>query len=120
MSVFLIDEDLPRKLAAELQASELNAVDIRDLGLGGKPDSAIFEYAMQRNLTIVTADLDFASLLTYPLRSHFGIVEARLPHLLSAVSTNQRIVQALRSLSEEPLAGTIVIIEPDRVRLRRA
>jgi predicted nuclease of predicted toxin-antitoxin system len=116
---FLIDEDLPRNLAASLRASGLDATDVRDAGLGGAPDSAIFEHARRRNLAIVTADLGFASLLTYPLGTHRGIVVARLPQELPVPSTNRRIVEALLGLLGEDLTETLVIIEPDRVRLRR-
>ncbi|MEK7476353.1 MAG: DUF5615 family PIN-like protein [Candidatus Coatesbacteria bacterium] len=120
MVAFLVDEDLPRNLAAALRAGGFEAVDVRDAGLRGRPDSAVFDHALRRNLVIVTADLDFASILAYPLGTHHGIVVARLPQELSVASTNRRIVQALLGLGSEDLAGTLAIIEPDRVRLRRA
>ena len=39
---FLIDEDLPRSLAAALRKDGLAADDVRDLGLRGQDDANVF------------------------------------------------------------------------------
>ena len=95
-------------------------MDVRDAGLAGAPDSRILEYALRQNLAIITADLGFASLLTYPLDSHRGIVVARLPQEMSVTTLNKRIAEALKGIAKEDIAGALVIIEPERIRLRHA
>ena len=95
-------------------------MDVRDVGLGGAPDSTILAHALRQKLAIVTADLGFASLLTYPLGSHNGIVVARLPQELSVTTLNKRIAEALKGIAKEDIAGALVIIEPERIRLRQA
>ena len=119
MAAFLVDEDLPRNLASELRAAGIDAIDIRDVNLGGSLDAAVFEYAVKSHRVIVTGDLDFSNVLTYPLSSHRGIAVARLPGELSVALTNKRIVDAITGLAGEELTAALVIIEPDRVRVRR-
>jgi predicted nuclease of predicted toxin-antitoxin system len=48
---FLVDENLPRSLAKVLRESGFDAVDVRDLGLRGKPDSEIFRAALAHEAT---------------------------------------------------------------------
>lgn len=54
---FLIDENLPRSLAASLQKLGYEANDVRDLGLRGKSDNSIYQCAQRDQATIITNDL---------------------------------------------------------------
>ena len=119
MTRFLVDEDLPRSLAHLLRTEGLDAEDVRDVGLRGKTDSEVLQYAVSQDRALVTADLDFANLLTVPLGSHRGIVVARLPNELPVTHVNGAIVEAIRALSEGDLSGALVIVEPGRIRLRK-
>ena len=120
MSRFLVDEDLPRSLAPALRAAGYDATDVRDEGLRGAPDAHIFAAAQQRSMVVVTADVEFGNELTYPLASHHGVMLARLPGALPAPMLVHAIVTAVASLAGEQLAGTIVIVEPGRLRVRRS
>jgi predicted nuclease of predicted toxin-antitoxin system len=76
---FLIDENLPRSLAPRLREAGFEAVDIRDLGLRGKPDTEILEGALAHDAVLVTEDVGFVSLM----REHptlKGCVLVRLPN----------------------------------------
>jgi predicted nuclease of predicted toxin-antitoxin system len=119
MARFLVDEDLPRSLAALLRAAGIAAEDVRDLGLRGKPDDEIFAYATAHGLALLTADVGFGNLLRFPLGTHVGIVVARFPNEVPTVTLNQAILHAVQGLSDEETSGSLVMIEPGRLRLRR-
>lgn len=56
---FLIDENLPPRLAGWLNARGHDAIHVRDCGLLGAADSALAELASREGRVIVTQDADF-------------------------------------------------------------
>lgn len=118
MPRFLVDENLPRSLARRLRELGVEAHDVRDLELRGRPDTEVLETALARDLVLLTGDLGFGSLLrTVP--SFPGLILIRLPDEWPTSRVNETIEKALTPLLEKDLAGLLVVIEPDRVRLRR-
>lgn len=120
MPSFLVDEDLPRSLLGALRSAGMVAQDVRDIGLRGRPDHEIIEYAVQHRLALLTADVGFGNLLRFPLGRHTGVVIARFPNEASTVQVNTAIVNALSDLTDDEIFGNLIVIEPGRVRLRRA
>ncbi|HSO76622.1 MAG TPA: DUF5615 family PIN-like protein [Blastocatellia bacterium] len=57
---FLIDESMPRSLAALIASFGFEADDVRDIGLRGKPDSEVPAAAATADAIIVTKDRGFA------------------------------------------------------------
>lgn len=119
MGRFLVDEDLPRSVATRLRAGGTLAEDVRDIGLRGSSDDAVLAHAVAHGLTLLTADLDFANLLRFPLGSHRGIVTVRLPSQWPAARRTQIIADTARDLPDEVALGCLVILEAGRIRLRR-
>ena len=119
MARFLIDEDLPRSLAPRLTASGLAAEDVRDRALRGHPDDAVFRHAVAHGFALLSGDLGFANLVRFPLGTHHGIVVARFPNNWPVEALNAALQAALRGLTDDEIAGNLIIIEPGRVRLRR-
>ena len=115
----LVDEDLPRSLVREFRQAGIVAQHVLDLGARGRSDNEILALAVSKDLILVTGDVGFANILRYPLDSHSGIVIARFPNELPTEITNGAIVRALLELTSEEMRGSLVIIEPGRVRLRR-
>ena len=58
---FLIDQQLPASLGDWFAARGHDAVHVRTLGMRDAPDSAIWRYALQNGLIVVTKDEDFAA-----------------------------------------------------------
>ena len=116
---FLVDEDLPRTLAQDLNAAGFEAQDVRDVGLRGKSDHEIFQFAQVQKLIVLTADLDFSNILDFPLGSHPGIVVVRLPNEVPSMEVKETILRHLAALSDLDLQGNLAIFEADRVRLRK-
>lgn len=96
MPGFLVDEDLPRNLAALLRNAGFEAHDVRDVGLRGSSDSDVFAYAQTHGLCLVSADLEFGNLLLFPLGAHHGIVLVRFPNEVSVLTLNQAILAAVQ------------------------
>lgn len=118
---FLIDANLPRSITALISSLGHEVEFARDIGLAAAPDSAIAARAQTTRAALLTRDLDFADVRSYPPEQYAGIVVLRLPD--DAVA--QDIVRVVeRFLSEtaftSQLAGRLAIVEPDRVRFRPA
>jgi len=59
---FLVDANLPPALARWLASEGFEAQHVKDLGLEGMPDLAIWQYARDTGACIVTKDEDFVLL----------------------------------------------------------
>jgi predicted nuclease of predicted toxin-antitoxin system len=116
---FLVDEDLPRSLARRLVAAGCDALDVRDVGLRGRPDHEIAAWAKAADRMLLSGDLGFANILAYPLGSHPGIVVVRFPNTTPVDERCSGISTALEGLTDTEITGALIIIEPGRVRLRR-
>jgi predicted nuclease of predicted toxin-antitoxin system len=116
---FLVDEDLPRSLARLLRTAGVETEDVRDLNLRGEPDDAIFAYAVSHDFALLTADLGFGNILRFRLGSHAGIIVVRFPNGVSTETQNEAVSRILRDLSDDEIRGSLIVIEPGRVRLRR-
>lgn len=119
MARFVIDEDLPRSLARHLRSLGVEADDVRDIGLRGAPDGRVFAAAIGRGAALITGDLGFSNILQFPLGTHAGILVVRLPNEMPTTTLNDLVARALRLLSEDDIFGNLVILEQDRLRLRR-
>ena len=62
MTQLLVDNQLPVALARVLDANGWESIHVQDVGLEAADDRAIWQYALARNLVIVTKDEDFQAL----------------------------------------------------------
>ena len=116
---FLIDANMPRFTAELLKRYNHEAVDVRDIGMGGAADSDIAAYAQQNRLVLVTRDFDFANIRNYPPPQYAGLLVLELPDDATATFV-LRVIESFVSQKElvEALSGRLAILEPARVRLR--
>ena len=117
---FLIDADLPRSVFAALRDRGLFADDVRDLGLGTATDDIVIQFAKTHAYTLISADEGFANVLRFPLGTHHGIIVARFPRHTPARMKTRLLLQWIPTLREEDLTGNLLIIQPKRIRIRRA
>lgn len=115
---FLVDENLPRSLAGDLRAQGYSAEHVRDTGMGGAKDPAVYAYAQSHDLTIITGDKDFSDIRAYP-PPHAGIVVVEVPDTMLPAQRNDLIIRQLSTLAGQSLHNTLVIVEPNRMRIRR-
>ena len=114
---FKVDENLPVEVAALLRAAGHDATTVLDQGLGGVSDPMIASLCQQEEHALVTLDLDFSDIRSYPPPQYAGIVVFRLqhqdkPHVLEVC------VRMISLLSHETLAQRLWIIEENRIRIR--
>ncbi|MEW6545566.1 MAG: DUF5615 family PIN-like protein [Bacillota bacterium] len=88
---FPIDEDLPRSAALSLGQAGHLADRVRDVGLRGRPDREIFQWAQKHRAVLVTGDMGFASTVDFPPGSHCRIVVLRFPYEASVASVNKEL-----------------------------
>jgi predicted nuclease of predicted toxin-antitoxin system len=112
-----IDENLHEDVAAQFAAAGYEAHTVYDEGLRGSSDEIIIERCQNEERILVTLDLDFADIRTYPPASHLGVIVLRLgnqsrSHILHVLAP----VSAL--LNKEPIAGRLWIVSEAGVRVR--
>ena len=116
MSELLVDENLPRSLAPRLQTAGFKVQDVRDLGLRGAQDARIFEFARSSGMVLLTSDLGFGARLR-AMPDSPGVVLVRIPNEWPVEAVNELIERCLLNLPEL-IPGSLVVIEPERLRVR--
>ncbi len=114
---FKVDENLPKEVTTLLIAVGYNAVTVVEQGLGGKDDIQIIDVCAKEGRVLVTLDMDFANVRTYPPNLYSGLIVIRVhkqdkPHILTVFS------QIIPLLVAEPLDKHLWIVEESRVRIR--
>ena len=106
----LLDENLSPKLPALIVAQFPGSLHIRDCGLKGATDEAIWESARTNNFTIVSKDSDFYQ------RSLFYGSPPKIVWLRIGNCTRDDLVQLLlmheqqvRALDDDPLESVLVL-----------
>jgi predicted nuclease of predicted toxin-antitoxin system len=116
---FLLDANMPRSAAGVVQRLGHEAVDVRDIGMGGAEDQQVAAYAKQHDLALITRDFDFSDVRNYPPAEFAGIIVLELPD--DAVAAT--VVKVMESFLSQPqllsqLTGRLAIVESWRVRFR--
>jgi predicted nuclease of predicted toxin-antitoxin system len=110
----LIDENMPRSLAAEIAALGFAVQDVRGIGLRGRPDSEIYGMATAVD-AIITRDRGFTNERNWPTTFTAGVIFVNLPETTTATVINAKIMSLLNQRLPVSLLGAVTIVE-----LRRA
>ncbi|MGE0384682.1 MAG: DUF5615 family PIN-like protein [Gammaproteobacteria bacterium] len=113
---FKLDENLSPSLAALFAAAGHEAHSVIDQSLGGHPDERVIAVCRDEHRTLVTLDLDFSNILSYPPAEYAGIVVLRLATQAHA-AVEAAIRRVLEQLTAESLPGTLWIVEECRIRI---
>jgi len=117
----LLDENIPPEVAnfVRRQKPMWTVRHVCDVGLRGATDDEIFRWAQANASIVITFDEDFADARMYPAGTHAGVVRLRV-----WPTTIESVIEALRRLFESAddseLAGSLVIIDERRIRIRRS
>jgi predicted nuclease of predicted toxin-antitoxin system len=115
---FLIDANIPRSTNAAIEALGHDVADVRDILPSASPDSDVALLALKEKRIIITRDLDFANILLYPPRKYPGIIVLKV-HAFKPSDINDLLTLFLTSISPETIKHCLVILEPDRFRIKK-
>jgi len=115
---FKLNEDMPASAGDVVKAAGHEVATVHEEALGGAADEIIADICKAEEMILITLDLDFASVISYPPSTHPGIMVIRVARA-SAAKVNAIMREVFTSTDVEHLRGTISIAEPGRVRLRR-
>lgn len=114
---FKIDENLPVEVATTLRERGFEAETIRDESLTGADDETIATPIHAESSILVTLDLEFSNIRSYPPDEYAGIIVLRLPR--QDKSTVFRYIRrVLTALQTRDPDGELWIVQHDRIRFR--
>jgi predicted nuclease of predicted toxin-antitoxin system len=114
-----IDENLPIDAVALLQQAGHDCQTVYDEALGGAPDQRVIDTCRAERRALLTLDLDFADLRTYPPADYPGIIVLR-PAEPDKEHVLRLLARTLPVLEREALGHSLWIVEETRVRIRRS
>jgi predicted nuclease of predicted toxin-antitoxin system len=116
---FLVDANLPRSTLAAFARSGHQASHVNDVGLKDARDELIAQRARETQAAIVTRDLDFSDIRTYPPADYAGIVVMRVSDDTVATEIVQILERFLTRVEiVDQLPGHLAIVEAHQFRFR--
>ena len=114
---FKVDENLPAEAAELLRRAGHDAVTVGEQSLSGSGDADLARICQTEARSLVTLDLGFADIRTYPPALYPGMLVLRLrqqdkPRVLETLG------RVLPLLAEEPLDRRLWIVDERQVRVR--
>jgi predicted nuclease of predicted toxin-antitoxin system len=114
----LLDMGVAPRTAEFLRMHGHDAVHLRELGLVKLPDPEIVRLAERENRVIVTFDLDFSRIVALGRLAQPSVILFRLDQFTTD-EIQKQLVELLRQVSSDLEAGAIVVVDSERVRVRR-
>lgn len=91
---------------------------MRDYGLQAASDEEIFERAQQEQRVVVPADTDFGTLLALRRERSPSVVLFRHGTQRRPEQQSEMLLANLGTIERDLANGSIVVVEPDRIRIR--
>lgn len=115
---FKVDENLPAEVAELLRVNMHDAMTIFDQHMVGELDPNVASVCKSEERALITLDLDFSDIRTYPLSEHPGIIILRprtqsKPDVLALVD---KLIPLLNG--SEKLVGNLWIVQGNGIRIR--
>ena len=115
---FKLDENIPVSVKLLIDEAGHQASTVYDEGLSGASDRAVAVACKAGEMILVTLDMDFANVLSFPPMTHPGIIVLRLPQM-DAGAVRTVVSEFLSTADWEELRGATAIVEPGRMRIRK-
>jgi predicted nuclease of predicted toxin-antitoxin system len=113
----LFDMNLPVRFAEHFFRKGFEARHWSSIGNPAAKDTELMEYAKNNSYTVVTYDLDFSAILAATQAEKPSVIQVRTveSHISDVLNLLEQVVTQAES---ELLAGAIVTLEVDRLRIR--
>jgi predicted nuclease of predicted toxin-antitoxin system len=112
-----VDENLHDDVAERLAAEDHDVHTVPAEGLRGANDLTLAQHCMNEGRALITLDLGFADIRTYPPSTHAGLIVLRLGNQSRrhALTVMARVAEVLK---REPINGRLWIVTEAGVRIR--
>jgi len=114
---FKIDENLPVEAADLLRKAGHDAITVLEQRLGGGSDVDVAAVCQREKRALVTLDLDFSDIRSYPPKDFHGLIVIHLRYLDKS-HVMDALQHAMSLLAKEPLEKHMWIVEEGRIRIR--
>lgn len=111
---FLVDENMPRSLAAKIAEMGFLVQDVRDIGLTGHPDNEVMQAAIAADAIIITGDRRFADPRSWAEEFTAGVIFITLPEGTSTRIIVAKILDLIQNRSPNSLLGAYTTVELGR------
>jgi predicted nuclease of predicted toxin-antitoxin system len=116
----LFDQNVPLPMAAWLRTvrTDWQIWHVSEIGFSGKTDAEILTWASAHESIVITFDEDFADLRLCPTGKFYGVIRLRVwPTTIE--ETKKALNRLLDSTPDSELSGALIIIDNNRIRLRK-
>lgn len=115
----LLDQNIPFEIKSWLQHQrpEWIVESTRELGFSTKPDSFLYQWAIEHKSIIITFDEDFADARLHALGQHHGVIRLRT-WPTTVEKTKEALMHLLQQIPDNDLRGALVIIDNQKIRIR--
>lgn len=114
---FKIDENLPVAVAAVLNEAGHDAMTINEQNMSGELDPMVASVCQSERRALVTLDMDFSDIRTYPPADYHGIIVVR-PRTQAKTVVLALISQLIPMLEIETLQKKLWILQENGLRIR--
>ena len=115
----LLDQNLSPQLADELRARGHGAVHVRSFGMSSASDQSIMDLAAAETRVVVSADTDFGELLARTNAAAPSVLLLRRQDHRRAAQVADLLALNLPMVADDLEAGAVVVLDEDRIRVRR-
>jgi predicted nuclease of predicted toxin-antitoxin system len=112
-----LDGNIGRRGLELLKTSGHDVMTVWDQDLRGISDEQLFEVCSAEGRALITLDRDFGQVPRFPPEKSFGIVVLEVGPKTTLRGILDRLGDFLAVLESRPVAGTLWIVEPGRVRI---
>ncbi len=116
---FLVDQNRSPALAERLRDAGHDAVHTMELGLERAEDDELLLLAREEQRVVISGDTDFGALLALTNANSPSVILFRSRHRRSADDQATLLLAHLPDVEGDLLAGAVVVINDDRIRVRR-